>query len=131
MCAAGPGVSLQTQFERKVLNKDGSESDVYLINEEFIASLDYLVACFPWAGIPDCREQAIYFKQRVAYYKHLNLNGRDGKKNWRTELLECLEAWQMRFPNVVQKRRTALGSTQRPGQAADAAMEEAAPADWF
>ena len=129
LCAAGPGVSLQTQFERKVPNKDGSDSDVYLINEEFIASLDYLVACYPWAGIPDCREQAIYFKQRVAYYKHFD--GRDGKKNWRTDLLECLQAWQMRFPSVVQKRRTALEPTQRPGQAADAAMEEAAPADWF
>jgi hypothetical protein len=99
LCAAGPGVCLQTQFERKVLNKDGSESDVYLINEEFIASLDYLVACYPRAGIPDCREQAIYFKQRVTYYKHFD--GRDGKKNWRAELIECLEAWQRRFPNVV------------------------------
>jgi hypothetical protein len=37
----------------------------------------------------------------------------------------------MRFPSVVQKRRTALEPTQRPGQAVDAAMEEAAPADWF
>ncbi len=72
LCAAGLGVSLQTQFERKVLNRDGSDSDVYLINEEFIASLEYLVACCPWAGIPDCREQAIYFKQRVAYYKHFD-----------------------------------------------------------
>ncbi len=96
MCAAGPRVSLQTQFECKVLNKDGSESDVYLIKEEFIASLDYLVACYPWAGIPDCREQAIFFKHRVAYYKHFD--GRDGKKNWRTNLFECLQAWQMRFP---------------------------------
>ncbi len=129
MCAAGPGVSLQTQFERKVQNKDGSDSDVYLINEEFIASLDYLVACFPWAGIPDCREQAIYFKRSVAYYKHFN--GRDWKKNWRTELLECLEVWQMRFPSVVQKRRSGLEPTQRLGQAADAAMEELAPADWL
>ena len=98
LCAAGRGVSLQTQFERKVPNQDGSDSDVYLINEEFVASLDSLVACFPWAGIPDCREQAIYFKQRVAYYKHFD--GRDGKKNWRTELFECLQAWQMRFPTV-------------------------------
>jgi hypothetical protein len=131
LCAAGPGVSLQTQFERKVLNKDGSESDVYVINEEFIKSLDYLVACYPWAGIPDCREQAIYFKQRVAYYKHFDGRRGDGKKNWRTDMLECLQAWQMRFPSVVQKRRTALEPTQRPGQAAVAAMEEAAPADWF
>jgi hypothetical protein len=127
LCAAGPGVSLQTQFERKVPNKD--DSDVYLINEEFIASLDYLVACFPWAGIPDFRMQAIYFKQRVAYYKHFN--GRDWKKNWCTELLECLESWQMFFPSVAQKRRSGLEPPQRPGQAADAAMEETIPADWL
>ncbi len=98
LCAADPGVSLQTQFERKVPNKD-ADSDVNMISEEFIASLDFLVACFPWAGIPDCREQAIYFKQRVGNYKHLD--GRDGKRNWRTELFECLEAWQIRFPSVV------------------------------
>jgi hypothetical protein len=26
-------------------------------------------------------------------------------------LFECLQAWQMRFPKVVHKRRSALGST--------------------
>ena len=120
------------QFARKVLNRDGSESDIYLINEEFIASLDYLVACCPWAGIADCREQAQYFKQRVAYYKHFD--GRDGKRNWRADLFECLQAWKLRFPSVVQKRRTTLEPPQRLGQAADAAvgaMGEAAPAAWF
>ncbi len=53
MCVAGPRVSLEQQFKRKVLNTDGSESGEFVINEEFIASLDYIVACSPWAGIQE------------------------------------------------------------------------------
>ncbi len=68
MCVAGPGVSLEAHFDRKVLNPDGSESGEYLINVEVIASMDYLVACCPWAGIQDCREQATYYHQRVDFY---------------------------------------------------------------
>jgi hypothetical protein len=128
LCVAGPGVSLEAQFERKVLNTDGSESGEYVINEALIASLDYLVACCPWAGIQDCREQAIYFRQRAGFYKHF-----DGKQNWRTELLECLHAWQMRFPDVVQKHRNSMEGPGRkaPADAAGGAMGEPIPAKRF
>ena len=133
MCVAGPGVSLQGHFDRKVLSTDGSESGEYLINEEVIASLDYLVACCPWAGIQDCRDQATYYKQRVAFYKLFD--GRDGKQNWRTELLACLHAWQMRFPEVAQKRRISMDSKNglSEGKGADGtggALGVTVPAKW-
>ena len=133
MCVAGPGVSLQAHFDRKVLDTDGSELGEYLINEEVIASLDFLVACCPWAGIQDCRDQVTYYKQRVAFYKHFD--GRDGKQNWRTELLECLHAWQMLFPEVVQKRKVAMVCPHgmNPDKGADetgGAMGVTIPAKW-
>ena len=131
MCVAGPGVSLEAHFERKVLNTDGSESGEFVINEEFIASLDYLVACSPWAGIQDCREQANYFRQRVAFYKHFD--GRNGKRDWRADLLEVLHAWQMRFQDVVQKRSISIeGPVQKaPADAAGGATVDPIPAEWL
>ena len=131
MCVAGPRVSLEQQFQRKVLNTDGSESGEFVINEEFIASLDYLVACSPWAGIQDCREQANYFRQRVAFYKHFD--GRNGKRDWRADLLEVLHAWQMRFPDVVHKRCISIeGPVQKaPADAAGGATGDPIPAEWL
>jgi len=129
LCVAGPRVSLDQQFESKVLNTDGSESGEFVINEAVIASLDYLVACSPWAGIQDCREQANYFQHRAGFYKHFD--GRDGKRDWRADLLECLHAWQMRFPDVVQKRSISMeGPVQKDlADAAGGAM--GIPAKWF
>ena len=45
-----PGRYLRDQFDRKVLNDDWASSEQFLINEEFIASLDYLVAASLWAS---------------------------------------------------------------------------------
>ena len=70
-----------------------------MINEEFIASLDYLVATCLWPSIVDARSQAQYYRQRVAYYRHFD--GRDGKQNWRPDLYCCLSDWQARFPSRI------------------------------
>ena len=43
-CVPGPGTTLRDQLDRKVLNDGGTPSGQFLINEEFIATLDYLVA---------------------------------------------------------------------------------------
>jgi hypothetical protein len=132
LCVAGPRVSLEQQFQRKVLNTDGSESGEFVINEEIIASLDYIVACSQWAGIQDCREQANYFRHRAGFYKHYD--GRDGKRDWRADLLECLHAWQMRFPDVVQKRSISMeGPVQKDlaDAAGGAATGDPVPAEWL
>ena len=71
-----------------------------------------------------------YFQQRVVYYKHFD--GRDGKLNWYTYLLECLQAWQMRFPDVVQGRRISIETEPRPDVGVPAEWQGvAAPSKWF
>ena len=40
-----------------------------MVNEEFIATLDYLVASSLWASITDARDQVQYYLHRVNYYK--------------------------------------------------------------
>ena len=44
----------------------------FVINEEFIATLDYLVAASLWASITDARDQAQYYLHSINYYKHLD-----------------------------------------------------------
>ena len=57
-CAAGPRVTLRDQFDHKVLNDDGTPSELFVINEQFIATLDYLVASSLWASITDGESDA-------------------------------------------------------------------------
>ena len=80
-----------------------------MINEEFIATLDYLVATCLWPSIVDARSQTQYYSQRVSFYKHYD--GREGWRNWRNDLCECLSEWQVhlvQFPKVVRKRKSIL-----------------------
>ncbi len=110
-----PGVSLEAHFERKVLNMDGSESGEYVINEVLIASLDCLVACCPWAGIQDCREQAIYLWQRAGFYRHFD--GRDGSRTGAPNCWSaCMQgkcAFRMLFRNEESPWKAPAG---RPRQ---------------
>ena len=55
--ASKPQITLRGQFDRKVLNDDGTPSERFVINEEFIATLDYLVAASLWASITEARVQ--------------------------------------------------------------------------
>ena len=77
-----------------------------MLNEEFIASLDYLISTCLWPSIVDARNQALYYHQRVAFYKHFD--GREGRSNWRSELYQCLSDWQGQFPDVVRKRKSMI-----------------------
>ena len=94
-----------------------------MVNEEFIATLDYLVASSLWASITDARDQAQDYLHRVNYYKHLDRQEGNLKSNWRDNLYECLLKWQSRFPKVV----LCWKSTLTGGAAAVTAF----PADWF
>ena len=58
-----------------------------MINEEFIATMDNLVAANLWASITNARDQAQYYLHHVNYYKHLD--GQEVKPNWRDNLYEC------------------------------------------
>ena len=68
--ASKPQITLRGQFDRKVLNDDGTPSERFVINKEFIATLDYLVAASLWASITEARDKAQYYLQHVNYCKH-------------------------------------------------------------
>ena len=61
------------------LDKNGQETDVYLLNEYIVATMDYYIACCIFASIPQCRDQYIVFEEQVALYKALN--GTNGRHN--------------------------------------------------
>ena len=94
------GVTIKEQFQRKKPNRDGSPSDVFIINEEFMAMIDWFVASYLWASVTDARGLHEYYMQRVALYKHFN--GADGRRNWREELVAVLESWMERFPATTR-----------------------------
>ena len=114
-CASGPGVTLRDQFDCKVLEDDGTPSKKFLINEEFIASLGYLVAACLWPSITEARNQTQYYQQRVAYYQYHHW--REARRNRRDDLYECLHAWQALFPPVVRNRRSIPVSSAPAKQA--------------
>ena len=61
-------------FYRKQLtgNEDGMSSDRLLINEEFIAILDYYIGTTPSAKSTDAEAQRPYYLERVVLYKALD-----------------------------------------------------------
>ena len=73
-------LSCAEQFQRKKPKHDGSPSNVFIINEEFVATIDWLVASYLWACVTDARGLHEYYMQRVALYKYFN--GADGRRNW-------------------------------------------------
>ena len=122
-CAAGP----QITFDRKVFNDDGTPSERFVINEEFISTLDYVVFASLWASITEARDQAQYYLHRVKYYKlH---DGKQGRRYWREDLYECLLDWQSRFPQLVRSRKSTVTETV-VAAGADAGEVEECPAGW-
>ena len=94
------------QLNRKKPNPDGSPSEDFLINEEFVAMMDWLVATCLSAGVADARNLDEYYRRQVKLYKHFN--GNEGKRNWRDDLCAELERWLERFPAAAKRSRTSL-----------------------
>ena len=84
-------MSVVQQLHRKKPNPDGSPSEHFLINEEFVAMFDWLVASCLSAGIADSRNLDEYYRRQVQVYKHFNCN--EGRRNWRDDLRAELERW--------------------------------------
>ena len=87
-----------------------------MINKEFVATLDYLVAASLWASIAEAGDQAQYYLHSVNYYNLKHHNGKVGRRtplNWkaRDDLYECLHEWQSRFPQVVRSLKSTLTET--------------------
>ena len=96
----GQSSDIDTLLNRKQRNRDGTESLKYYINEEFIAMLDLLIYSSVSANVDCIRAQHDWYVMRVATYKRFD--GQGGMRSWRTELIECLKNWLLRFPNSVK-----------------------------
>ncbi len=95
-------------FARKQLNEDGSPSDRYLINEEFVAMLDYYVAASLSAKVADADAMVTFYLERVALYKAFD--GKGDRRDWRPLLLEQLTKWLTSFPECASRKRSRLSS---------------------
>ena len=86
---------------------DGSPSDEYIINAEFVAMLDYHVATSLSAKTSGAERFRPYYRQHVGIYKAF-----DGKTAcravWRPQLLAVLKDWQARFSGVARKKKNRL-----------------------
>ena len=96
-------------FSRKQIKADGSLSNEFLINEEFVAMLDYYVVVSLSAKASDAERFRPYYSQHVDIYKKF-----DGKVQnrpaWRPQLLALLKAWQEKFPAVARKKKSRISS---------------------
>ena len=99
-------MSVVQQLHRKKPNPDGSPSEHFLINEEFVAMFDWLVASCLSAGIADSRNLDEYYRRQVQIYKHFN--GNEGMRNWRDDLCAELERWLERFPAAARRANSSL-----------------------
>jgi hypothetical protein len=95
------GVPLESLFASKHLNQDGTESNIHVINEHFMALVDFYVACTLDASQRIKHEKMDFYHSQVAMYRALSSKGR----NWRDELLACLKQWQPIFSYLLRKKR--------------------------
>ena len=108
----GPGRSLKDCLNKKILDKDGNETEEYLINEHFIAYMDYLMACSVQHSLPNCREHQSFYRGQVALYK--KMDGLNGRRSWRKDLCECLQEWEEKFPSCKSTRQIAADEVPAP-----------------
>ncbi len=99
------GAPLESLFACKHLKQDGTDSNIYVINEHFMALVDFYVACALDAGQGIKREKMEFYRAQVAMYRALAAKGRD----WRAELLACLRQWQSTFSHLLRKKRQRFG----------------------
>ena len=103
----------------KQINADGSPSDEFLINAEFVAMLDYYVVTSLSAKGPDAEKFRPYYRQHVAIYKAFD-GQTAGRDDWRPQLLKVLKDWQAMFPGIQRKKKNRLSE----GYAAAARSED-------
>ena len=95
---------MEDVLERRQCKEDGSASDEYLINEEFMAMLDYYVAACLSARASEAAGFRSFYAERVLLYKALDGKERRRASSWRPALLEVLRSWLERFPDCVTRR---------------------------
>jgi hypothetical protein len=103
------GTFLDGIFSCKQIKEDGSRSEEFLINAEFVAMLYFYIAASQsekTGCLRRLRRQPFYV-DRVNLYK-----GFDGIRakcqDWRPQLLIVLRGWQVNFPTVARKKNVSL-----------------------
>ena len=87
-----------------------------------------ILCCRPWHYYTDARSQAQYYRQRVSFYKLFD--GREGRRNWRNDLCECLSEWQVQFPEVVRKGKSVLDASLAQEPSSEPGGGEPVPEEW-
>ena len=94
-------------FSCKQIREDGSRSNEFLINEEFVAMLDFYIAASLSARTGDAEKLRPFYADRVELYK--GFDGSSTKRpDWRPQLLRVLQDWQAKFPMVARKKKASL-----------------------
>ena len=91
---------------RKQISNDGSASNEFLINEEFIAMLDYYVVTSLSAKSSEAQHFRTFHCVWLAMYKALDK--KQDRRNWRPALLEVLNGWLRMFPEAASKNKGRL-----------------------
>ena len=102
-------------MNRKQLNEDGSSGDEFLINEAFVAMLDFYVATSLSVLASDAEALRPFYDERVVIYQALD--GNEGRKCWRKELRDQLAEWLQDFPECASKKkgRLSVGPSENSG----------------
>ena len=93
--------TLDVLFERKIPNSDGTPSQHYVINENLMALLHFLVECSTDASASLRRAKRTRFTQQLALYKAMVEKGVD----WRGKLLALLKLWWPDFKGSLERKR--------------------------
>ena len=100
------GQSYNSILERKLPHPDVLDmlsDDEFVITERTIALFHLYVACSLDSGITLKREKAGVYAAHVQTLT--KMNGKNGARNWRTELAELLSKWHPVFQGVVKARK--------------------------
>ncbi len=93
--------SLDAIFERKLINEDGSASDVCFVNEELIAKIFFLIACSLSATAAYRKEKKHLYQGYLNVLKAATAAG----KNWREQMRYCLKHWEPEYKDQIKKKR--------------------------
>ena len=98
-----------------MLDENGRETEIPLVNEYTIATFDYYIAAAIVKSLWQCSEFHNVFEEQVALYKALD--GTGGKRNWRQELLNCLKSWEEKFPEMSRSKKRMSSDLTAPVRA--------------
>jgi hypothetical protein len=105
------GRTLDDIFDRRVLNYDGSRSEEFMLSHRVLARWDFYIYTSIYASQVMITAKREFFELRVATYEQLD--GKDGRLDWRVLLKDKLQSYLERFPSCTEsvfKRKRSFGN---------------------